>query len=411
MANTPFNYPATRREFLRQSAGGIGMIAFSSVAPAFLTNSVMAKVPSAEKDRSILVLIQLAGGNDGLNTVVPYEDDNYHRLRPRIGFRKNDLHVVNDRFGLHPECGSLAELHRDGKLAIVQNVGYPNPNRSHFRSMEIWETGSDSDEYLTSGWLGRFFDNCCSGAPETDPVAMSISNEMPDAFVADGEHNVFSLALGNGRSRSVGEDMLDAMRREEKAPDGTANFLQHTLMNALITESRVQERMRGYKPMTAYPNSALANSLKSVAALIASGQDTRVYFVSLGGFDTHANQLARHSTLMQQLSAAMSAFQADIEAHGLDDQVLTMTFSEFGRRPSENVSGGTDHGTAAPLFVMGSKIQGSVFGEAPDLNVEKNKDLTYSTDFRSVYSTVIRKWFEEDPLKVLGDSFDNIGFI
>lgn len=411
MPDSSFNYPATRREFLRHSAGGLGLIAFSSVAPAFLTNSVMAKVPKAEKDRSILVLIQLAGGNDGLNTVVPYEDDNYYRLRPKIGIRKNELHLLDDQLGLHPQCGELAALHNEGKLSVVQNVGYPNPNRSHFRSMEIWETGSKSDEYLTSGWLGRYFDNSCSGSPTEDPVALSVGNEMPDAFLANNEHNIFSLALGSGRRRSVGEDMLAAMQRSKQAPNDNANFLQHTLMNALVTESRVQERIRGYKPMTKYPNSGLANSLKNVASLIASGQETRVYFVSLGGFDTHANQIQRHRTLMTQLSQAMHAFQKDIEAHGLEDQVLTMTFSEFGRRPSENVSGGTDHGTAAPLFVMGSNLKGSLHGKAPDLNVEKNKDLTYSTDFRSVYSTVIRKWFDADPTAVLGGSFKQIDFI
>lgn len=411
MSESSFNYPATRREFLRQSAGGLGLIAFSSVAPAFLTNSVMAKVPKAEKDRSILVLIQLAGGNDGLNTVVPYEDDNYYRLRPKIGLKKNEIHVIDDQLGFHPNCGQLADLHNDGKLAIVQNVGYPNPNRSHFRSMEIWETGSKSDEYLTSGWLGRYFDNACSGTPTEDPVGLGVGNDMPDAFISNGEHNIFSLALGSGRNRSVGEDMLDALKRSKEAPGENANFLQHTLMNALVTEGRVQDRLRNYKPMTQYPASGLASSLKNVASLIASGQETRVYFVSLGGFDTHVNQIQRHGVLMKQLSEAMHAFQKDIEAHGLDDQVLTMTFSEFGRRPSENVSAGTDHGTAAPLFVMGSKLKGSLYGTAPDLNLQKNKDLTYSTDFRSIYSTVIRKWFDADPKAVLGNSFKNIDFI
>ena len=190
-----------------------------------------------------------------------------------------------------------------------------------------------------------------------------------------------------------------------------ANFLQHTLMNALVTESTVLKRLRGYRPMATYPANPLARNLRDVAALIASGQETRVYFVSLGGFDTHANQVFRHRNLMEQLSSAMAAFQADLAAHKLEDQVLTMTFSEFGRRPNENVSGGTDHGTAAPLFVMGSKLKGSLFGEAPDLNVEKNKDLAYSTDFRSVYSTVIEKWFESDPMRVLGQMHPTIGFI
>jgi len=412
MTDSTTHFPTTRREFLRQSAGGLGLIAFSSVAPAFLTNSVAAKVPLAEKDRSILVLIQLAGGNDGLNTVVPFEDDHYYRLRPNLALDKTDLHVVDDQFGFHPSCPEMANLYRDGQLAVVQNVGYPNPNRSHFRSMEIWETASKSDEYLTSGWMGRFFDNCCSGSPGEDPVGLSVGNELPDAFVAKDAHNLFSLDVSQGRKRSVGEHMLEAMgSAAPPASDDNASFLQHTLMNALVTESRVQSRLRQYKPMVEYPSTGLGRSLKSVAALIASGQETRVYFVSLGGFDTHANQLQRHRQLMTQLSGAMAAFQKDLVAHKLDDQVLTMTFSEFGRRPSENVSEGTDHGTAAPLFVMGSQLKGSLYGSAPDLNLKINKDMTYSTDFRSVYSSVIKNWFQANPEAVLGRAFDDIGFI
>lgn len=411
MSDSLNQFPTTRREFLRQSAGGLGLIAFSSVAPAFLTSSVAAKVPSAEKDRSILVMIQLAGGNDGLNTVVPFEDDHYYRLRPKLALNKKDLHVVDDQFGFHPNCGEMANLYRDGQLAVVQNVGYPNPNRSHFRSMEIWETASKSDEYLTSGWMGRFFDNCCSGTPEDDPVGLSVGNELPDSFVAQNDHNIFSLDPSQGRKRSVGESMLDAMQTAPPESSDNASFLQHTLMNALVTERTVQRRLRRYKPMVEYPSSGLGRSLKSVAALIASGQETRVYFVSIGGFDTHANQLQRHRQLMSQLSGAMAAFQADLVAHKLDDQVLTMTFSEFGRRPSENVSAGTDHGTAAPLFVMGSQLKGSLFGSAPDLNLKKNKDMTYSTDFRSVYSSVIQNWFQANPEAVLGRAFDDIGFI
>ena len=411
MPDSMFNLPATRREFLRRSASGLGLVAFSSVAPAFLTHSVRASVPEAEKDRTILVLIQLAGGNDGLNTLVPYEDDNYYRLRPKIALQKGGLHRISDQLGFHPACGELAGLYKSGNLAIVQNVGYPNPNRSHFRSMEIWETASGSDEYLTTGWMGRFFDNCCSGTPAPDPLGLNIGNELPDIFLSGQEHNIFSLADGGRGNRTTGEGMKEAIAKGDFSQSDNANFLQHTLMNALVTESTVLQRLRNYKPMTAYPAHPLARSLRDVAALIASGQETRVYFVSLGGFDTHANQNQRHNTLMEQLSSSMAAFQADLAAHKLDDQVLTMTFSEFGRRPSENVSGGTDHGTAAPLFIMGSRLNGSLFGEAPDLNVEKNRDLTYSTDFRSVYSTIIEKWFEADATRVLGQKHPTIGFI
>ena len=277
--------------------------------------------------------------------------------------------------------------------------------------MEIWETGSESDEYLPTGWLGRYFDNCCSGSPTEDPLGLSVGSEMPDAFVASGEHNIFNLGQGGARKGSVGEDVLQAMRESPETANDNSNFLQHTLMNALVTEGRVRDRLSDYQPMAEYPGSGLGRSLRNVAALIASGQETRVYFVSLGGFDTHANQLQRHGTLMTQLSNAMAAFQADLFAHKLDDQVLTMTFSEFGRRPSENVSGGTDHGTAAPLFVMGSQVNGSLFGHAPDLNLKKNRDLTYSTDFRQVYSTVIQRWFEADPTPILGKAYDPVNFI
>ncbi|MEX0325330.1 MAG: DUF1501 domain-containing protein [Puniceicoccaceae bacterium] len=411
MPDSTFNYPTTRREFLKQSASGLGLVAFSSVAPAFLTQSVRASVPDAEKDRTILVLIQLAGGNDGLNTLVPFEDDNYYRLRPKLGLRKDELHPVTDQLGFHPACGEMAELYREGKLAIVQNVGYPNPNRSHFRSMEIWETASGSDEYLTTGWMGRYFDNCCAGIPTPDPLGLNIGNELPDIFLSGREHNIFSLANTGRGKRTTGEGMKEAIAKGDFSMSENANFLQHTLMNALVTESNVLKRLRGYQPMAAYPANALGRNLRDVAALIASGQETRVYFVSLGGFDTHANQLFRHRQLMEQLSSAMAAFQADLAAHKLDDQVLTMTFSEFGRRPSENVSGGTDHGTAAPLFVMGSKLKGSLFGQAPDLQVAKNKDLPFSTDFRSVYSTIIERWFETDPTRVLEKKHPLIDFI
>ena len=405
--------PKTRREFLRMSGSGLGLIAFSQVAPAFLTHSVRAEVPKAERDRSILVLIQLAGGNDGLNTLVPYQDDHYYKLRPSLGLKKKDLHLLNDDLALHTACGEMAELFKNGELSIIQNVGYPNPNRSHFRSMEIWETASDSEDYAPTGWLGRFFDNACSGQPTDEPVGLALGKELPDAFLAEGDHNVFGLNdQGGQRGRSFNEDLLDALGAESPhGPEDNRHFLQHTLMNALVSERSVLQSLRGYKPEATYPNNNLGRQLRSVAALIASGQSTRVYFVSLGGFDTHANQTQRHTQLLRELSTAMAAFQQDLKAHKLDDQVLTMTFSEFGRRPSENASGGTDHGTAAPLFVMGSNLKDSLLGTAPDLNVAKNQDLSHTTDFRQVYSSVLERWLQASPEKVLGRRFDPLGFI
>ncbi|MGF1450415.1 MAG: DUF1501 domain-containing protein [Opitutales bacterium] len=415
--NTPL--PVTRRDFLRRTAfGGIGLLAFSGYAPQFLTRSAYAQVPRPEKDRSILVLVQLAGGNDGLNTVIPVSDDRYVNLRPNLGIREG-THPINDDLAFHPGCEALARLHRDGKLSIVQNVGYPNPNRSHFRSMEIWETATDSDVIGHYGWVGRFFDNACAGTPSEDPVGLHVSGELPQAFLAEQNHALFGLQSGNARRRrnagnlSKGSDDNALLKQLAGASgnDSNSSFLQHTLMDALVTEKRVQQILTADRPEASYPGGRLSQALQGVAALIAAGMETRVYFVSLGGFDTHANQANAHANLLTELSGSMQAFQNDLEARGLDGQVLTMTFSEFGRRPNENAGGGTDHGTAAPLFVMGRQLGDSLVGDAPDLNLSRGQDLTYGIDFRQVYATVLERWLQAPSTEVLGESFDTLPFL
>jgi len=418
---TPF-LPATRREFLGLTSKGIGLLAFRRFAPEFLVRSTLAATPAPEKDRSILVLVQLAGGNDGLNTVIPFEDADYYRLRPTLGLPKENVLRVSDTLGLHPSMSALRALLGDGKLAIVQNVGYPNPNRSHFRSAEIWETASASDEFSSTGWIGRFLDNACRGVPADshDPVAVHITSGVPQSFMSAHEHPTFGLAPGPGLRRENEEtrQILEGMIAKSATPaDSAANdngtFLKHTLMDALVTEKKVQRVIGDYKPATGvnYPGSPFAASLRNVAALIAAGMPTRVYFVSLGGFDTHANQLAQQATLLGQLSDGLAAFQKDIEAHKLDSQVMTMTFSEFGRRPSENDSRGTDHGTAAPLFVLGSRVKGGLHGTPPSLALEKNEDLAFSTDFRRVYATALEGWLGNPSEPVLRGKFAPIAFV
>ena len=409
------NLPLTRREFVR-GAGGLGFLAFSGVAPAFLARSAMAQTPAPERDRSILVIVQLAGGNDGLNTVIPFTDDRYYNLRPTLGL-KNNLLKLNDELAFHPACQPLHELFGEGKLSIVQNVGYPNPNRSHFRSTEIWETASDSDTFQREGWLGRYFDNDCAGRPEaesadTDPKAIHLGDMIPQTYLAQQSHSLFGMKHSGRFDR--GQDPADLAYEKLLQADhieGNASYLQHTMMNTLVTERRVEKIIGKYKPQTAYPSTKLAQSLKRVAALIHADMETRVYFVSQGGYDTHANQLINHQRLLTELSASMSAFQKDLTAHSKDDQVMTMTFSEFGRRPAENGSGGTDHGTAAPLFVMGSKVKGGLLGQTPELVTDAKKDLQYSTDFRGVYSSVLDKWLEADSSKILGDQYEHVPFV
>jgi uncharacterized protein (DUF1501 family) len=410
--------PFTRRDFFRLSAKGVGLIAFSRFAPAFLVNSTLAASPAPEKDRSILVLVQLAGGNDGLNTLVPFADDRYYRLRPTIGIPRARVLPVSDLLGLHPSCSALQGLFHDGKLGIVQNVGYPNPNRSHFRSTEIWETGSASNEFISTGWIGRYLDNACAGRPTDshDPVAVHVNtlNGEPETFIGEQPHPTFGL-MPSGVGRG-GSEQTTRLLETDAADSGsdendTANFLRHTLMDTLVTERKVHDMLGGYRPQTAYPHHPFGASLRNIAALIAAGLPTRVYFVTLNGFDTHVNQAGTQEKLLATLSDGLAAFQKDLAAHRLDDQVTTMTFSEFGRRPNENESKGTDHGTAAPLFVMGSKIKGGLHGTAPSLDIPPNQDIAFTTDFRSVYSTMLENWLNCPSAPVLGARFANLPIV
>ncbi len=423
MHNAIPSLPTTRREFLRLSGSGLGLLAFSTFAPAFLTRAAEANVPAPARDRRVLVLVQLGGGNDGLNTVVPFADDNYYKLRPRLGFqRSTQFSKLNDQIGLPPTCLPLARLFNEGKFTVVQNVGYPNPNRSHFRSTEIWETASDAQTYLSSGWLGRYVDNCCDGTPSAtaDPVAVHGTTTLPQSIQADKPQNYFGIG-GNSRinvrphPRRDGRAFIPLLDQLAQAPTPAepAHFLSHTLMDALVTEKRVQQILASYRPEKPYPNFPLAQSLQGVAALVAAGLETRVYFCSQPGYDTHSNQFNTHQNKLTELAQSLAAFQSDLEHHGLDKQVLTMTFSEFGRRPYENDALGTDHGTAAPLFLMGSalKTPGGIIGQAPDLNIGPQGDLEYKIDFRQIYSTVLHRWLDADPAKILGQKFQELPLV
>ena len=414
MDNLPQQWPATRREFLGLTARGIGLLAFTRYAPAFLTALARAGVPPPRPDASILVLVQLAGGNDGLNTLVPFADDRYYRLRPTLGIPKEQVLRLDDRVGFNPAAAALHRLAQDGRLAIVQNVGYPNPNRSHFRSTDIWETASGSDEVLNTGFVGRYFDACCSGAPAGgDPLGVHTTGEIPEAFLAEREHATFGVSNLAGRvPRQEPQALLESLLgRDPGGETADASFLRHTMMDALVTERKVAQLLGDYHPAADYPAGAFGAELRQVAALIAGGLPTRVYFVSLGGFDTHVGQAPRQAALLKTLGEGLAAFQRDLAAHRLADQVIAMTFSEFGRRPMENDGKGTDHGTSAPLFVLGSRVRGGLHGAAPDLGVGRNQDLAHGIDFRQVYATVIDRWLGGDSAAVLGHRFAALDFL
>lgn len=400
----------SRREFLRTGS----LLALTATAPSFLLRGAAAA--SQGSGLPILVVVQLAGGNDGLNTVVPFADDAYYRARPRLGLRSDeDLVKLNDRVALNSALKDLMPWGERGELAIVEGVGYPNPDRSHFRSTEIWETASDSNQTSATGWIGRYLDNCCPGRPEPT-TALAIGADRPQSFSGtSGMGIALSSAESFGYLEGVGGDDTETYRATNNEDMGgapaagansTLNFLRQTSLNATVSADRIRSAARRYKGTVTYPNGRLAQSLQTVARMIAGGMGTRIYYVSHTGFDTHANQVGQHRNLLRQLGESLAAFQKDLEAMGEADRVVTMTFSEFGRRVAENGSGGTDHGTAAPMFLMGKRIGGGLHGTAPSLTNLDAGDLRHTVDFRRIYASVLNGWLGTASEPVLGRTFD-----
>jgi uncharacterized protein (DUF1501 family) len=404
---------STRREFLQQAA------VFSALgfAPQFLARAAHPAVNAIQgfKDDRVLVVVQLGGGNDGLNTLVPFGDDAYYRARPKLGIVKDQLHKLDDHLGLNPKLEGFMRLYDSGKLGIVQGVGYPNPDRSHFRSMEIWHTASNSDEYLGHGWIGRYFDNQCDG--EARPQAgMAVGPERPQAF--EGAKG-FGIATENPRRFGwetgdlfADEHLFETVNAPQTGANDTLDFLRHTAMNALNGSRQVRAAAdRGKVAGQVQQARRNLSQLDTVAGLIRGGLETRIYYVSTSGFDTHANQANQHDALMATVGESLAKFQAQLEADGTADRVTTMVFSEFGRRVRENGSGGTDHGTAAPLFLIGNHIKPGLHGQTPSLIDLDDGDLKYTTDFRSVYATLLDQWFATNPAQVLGADFNRLALM
>jgi len=395
--------------------------------------------PVTGKDGTILVVLQMAGGNDGLNMIVPFADDAYHRARPRLSLPADQILKIDNYVGLNPKLAGLKSLYDEGHVAIVEGVGYPNPNRSHFRSTEIWQTASDADRTLNEGWLGRYFDNCCGGADPT--VGVAIGEETPQAFAAKNPTGVtfsrpeqfrFRPSEPDG-GRMSAEEMLfrqlnETASGEESvaAPDGasvgaingktksdlsTLDFLQRTALDAQLSSDKILAVARKSKSTVTYPQGQLAASLNIVARMIGGGLPTRVYYASQGGFDTHAGQINAHQRLMTEFNDAVTAFVSDLKQQGNFERVLLMTFSEFGRRVQENANGGTDHGAAAPMFVLGGAIKPGLFGKYPSLTDLDHGDLKFNTDFRSVYGTVLDRWLKAPSQTVLGRKFSSLSIV
>ncbi len=417
--------PYSRRVFIRQ---GVVLASLAATVPHFLQQSAFGMLapagsegqsrPGVPEDR-ILVVVQMSGGNDGLNTVVPYGAAEYFNARPTIaigepGKPKNNLAALQlngaQGIGLHQNLTGLKELYDEGQLCIVQGVGYPNPNRSHFASMDIWQTGTRSGS--GTGWLGRYVDAACNGNPAAD-MAVSIGRTAPNALMgAQSKPVAFESAdlfrwLGNDLHASLDQPYQKLVRAghlDGVEETSQTSFLMRTALDAQLTSDRIRAAV-GKQPLVQYPGNPLAKQLQVVAAMIRDGMKTRVYYVSMGGFDTHAGQPGAHGNLMRQLGDSLLAFQRDLKAQGNDGRVMTMCFSEFGRRVRQNASSGTDHGTAGPMFVIGPSVQPGLAGTHPSLTDLDSGDLKFGVDFRAVYQELLAKWMGAPTKQVLGSDF------
>ena len=437
----------TRRDFMRSAVLGASA---TWTLPGFIDRTFAelgedagdrATQFASGKDGTILVVVQLAGGNDGLNTLVPFGDDEYHRARPRIGKKEKDLIRIGDGLGLNGAMPFLGSMYGEGELGIVQGVGYPNPNRSHFVSTSIWESG-DPGRRARTGWLGRYFDNACEG---TDPtVGISFTKSMPESFGAERNPGV-SLSspalyrwIHGGGQKARAEEFFAELNQPAvadeadeadagsggsigmaaggkvggKAGETNLDFLERVALDARVSSKTILELAARHRTDVKYDGTPIARNLNLVSRMIAGGMATRVYYVSHGGFDTHTGQVNSHDRLLGQLDSALKSFFTDLKRQGNDKRVVLMTFSEFGRRVAENASAGTDHGKASCLFVAGGGVKGGLYGKYPSLSELSQGDLVHTVDFRDVYADVLGGWLHAPGVeRILGGNFGGVGVV
>lgn len=394
-----------RREFLQ-----LGSLATASMmVPKFLKAFEQGEmVPQGNR---VLVILQLSGGNDGLNTVIPINNDIYYRTRPRLGIEKIKALRLNDEAGLHPALVGLKELYDDGSLGILNSVGYPNPDRSHFRSMDIWHTGSQSNEYWTTGWLGRYLDAQCKGCDKPtqaleldDTLSLALKGEERKAIAMRDPRRLF----GTANEKFFKEVMKQHVAEHEQPVE----YLYKTMAETLSSADYIFQQSKLKPTKSEYPRTEIGQSLKTIASLIYSDINTKVYYLSIGSFDTHINQQFQQQRLFTEMNDAITSFAKDLKSNGRFDDVLFMTFSEFGRRVAQNASGGTDHGAANNMFFIGGGLkQRGILNALPDLADLNEGDLKHRIDFKNVYATVLNNWLGTDDQVILGKKYEKLGFV
>jgi len=396
----------SRRDFLKSS----GLIAWGATVPTFLAKTARAAAP--DKD-NILVMVQLTGGNDGLNTVIPFTDPLYAQYRPTIKIPKEQVKKVNDSIGLHPALDGLSKLLETQALCVVQGVGYPNPSQSHFRSMDVWQAGSTA-ETLTEGWIGKAMKQNkatgfhVQGPNEIAPLALA-GAPVQAPSITSLEDFQLKLAAASGKESKLQKNFIEGSASPSEQAQGLLDFVQRTAINTYESSKRLKEVASSYQPKSPYPQTGLANRLKLAAQLIDAGLGARVFYVGIDGFDTHSGQggaAGPHANLLREVGDAIAAFYQDLAGRGHGDRVLITTFSEFGRRAKENGSRGTDHGSGAPMFLVGGKVRSGLVGTHPSLEKLEIGNLKHGLDFRQVYAAICDQWLGVKSAEVLGQKFE-----
>ncbi len=395
-----------RKEFIQAGSLATASLMLPKFLKAFEGGSM---VPPGNK---VVVILQLSGGNDGLNTVIPYRNDLYFKARPKLGIERIKALALTDEVGLNPALTGFKDLFDEGHLSILNNVGYPNPDRSHFRSMDIWHTASQSDQYWNTGWLGRYLDAQCNGC---DHPTQAIEIDDILSLSLKGEH-IKGIALKDPKRLygTANEKFFRDVMKNHTGDNGEkpVDYLYKTMAETLSSADYIFKQSRLHPSNGNYPKSDLANSLKTIASLIYSEINTKVYYVSLGSFDTHINQEAQQGRLFSEMNEAVSSFVKDLKANNRFQDVMLFTFSEFGRRVSQNASGGTDHGTANNMFfISGGLKQQGILNPMPDLADLDEGDLKYNVDFKNAYATVLNKWLGADDKAILSKKYDQLNFI
>lgn len=407
---------SSRRQFLVQGVGGFaGFLAIDSIFARAAKAAVLSPGAGSAAGRS-LVVVNLQGGNDGLNTVVPYGDPTYYSLRPTINIGQDQVVKLDSMLGLNPQLAALKPLYDQQRIAILQGVHYPNPNLSHFRSTEIWQTAAP-DKYVDTGWAGRYLDAEGKGQPSNLFAGVAVGPVLPKMMIAE-RTDVPTIADPRGfkfngaRDEQAQADKIlggDGYKYPFQSP--YLQLVQDVESHAHAASNELPHLVSGYKPAVEYPKTPFAQGLNLIAGVISANVGTKVFYISLGSFDTHVGQRNQQDRLLEQFASGITAFYQDLAAHSADDKVLTMTFSEFGRRVGENANRGTDHGTAAPMFLVGGSAKGGIYGDHPSLTDLDYGNLKWHTDFRSVYATVLERWLGIGSAPILGSQFDTLTMV